>query len=65
MRRGKLAGTAGLLATVALAVAPPAGATTIFTQTPESPYTGSGTSPTASFASLLPSAVAREDVGRT
>lgn len=50
MRRGKLAGTAGLLATVALAVAPPAGATTIFTQTPESPYTGSGTSPTASFA---------------
>ena len=45
----KLAWLGGFAVAGALAAAPPAVATTVFTQTPESPYAGSGASPTATF----------------
>jgi hypothetical protein len=39
----------GLTAAALLAGAPVAGASTVYTQTPQSPYAGSGSSPTAAF----------------
>jgi hypothetical protein len=47
VRMRKLLG--GLALVVPLACAPTAVASTVYTQTPQSPYSGSGSSPTATF----------------